>query len=47
MRTSIGSIFLLLCSWGFIGLLGASGAFAWVLTNYGTDIPDFKQLKDY
>lgn len=43
----LSSLFWLICSWGLIGLLGFFALFAWVLTNYGTDIPDFKQLKDY
>jgi len=38
---------LLLCSLGFLGLLGGFMLFAWLLKNYTNDIPDFEKLKDY
>ncbi|MCB1538124.1 MAG: penicillin-binding protein 1A [Rhodospirillales bacterium] len=39
--------FLLLCSMGFLGLLGVFGLVAFLLKNYAGDIPDFSKLQNY
>ncbi len=40
-------LFLLLCSIGFLGLLGGFGLFAFLLKNYTGDIPNFSKLQNY
>lgn len=42
-----GYIFLTFMSLGLLGLVVAGGTFAWVLSHYGEDLPDYHTLKDY
>ncbi len=44
---SLGDFILLLASFALLGLVAAGGIAAWLLTNYGSDIPDYSQLKNY
>ncbi|HEY8963618.1 MAG TPA: penicillin-binding protein 1A [Alphaproteobacteria bacterium] len=44
---ALGQFFLLMLSLGFLGILGVVGVFAFLLTNYTKDLPEFSQLADY
>ncbi|MEM6812115.1 MAG: penicillin-binding protein 1A [Pseudomonadota bacterium] len=39
--------FLALFSLGFLGLIAGVGLFAFVISYYGSDLPEYKQLKEY
>lgn len=43
----LGYAFLTLTSLGILGAIAAIGLFAWIINNYGNDIPDYKSLKTY
>lgn len=43
----LGYAFLTLTSLGLLGAMAAIGIFAWIINNYGNDIPDYKSLKTY
>lgn len=43
----LGYGLLTLMSLGILGIIVGIGTFAWVINNYGDDIPDYKSLKTY
>ena len=43
----MGRILLTLISLGFLGLIGGVAAFAFIISYYGKDLPDYSQLKEY
>ena len=42
-----GKLFLWLFSLGFLAAIGAIGAGAYLFAQYGRDLPDYSQLKNY